>query len=247
MMTIMPIISLALVLFLLHLIVLSAQPDFGYYKCFIGRGTYPNGSPYQTNLNTLLSNFSSDTKIDYGFYSSTFGERPNIVHAQGLCRGDLSPSSCRNCLTVAKILLPRLCPNQKDAFGYFDLCTFQYSSRPLLGYLDPEFSYSFNNPQDAIDVEEYTSALHDLLQRLKSEAASGDSRRKVAVGSKPAGQFETVYGLVQCKPDMSRQNCDACLEKAISDIPLCCKNKIGGRVIKLSCNLRFEKGQFYSD
>ncbi|XP_028774372.1 cysteine-rich repeat secretory protein 38-like, partial [Neltuma alba] len=205
---------------------------------------YPNRSPYETNLNTLLSKITPNTIVDHGFYSSEYGQAPNIVHVRGLCRGDVNPITCRNCLNDAKTLLPKVCPNQKEAFGYYDFCTFQYASRPLLGYLDPEFAYSFNNPQNATDKKEFTSALNDLMQRLKSEAASGDSNFKLSVGSKIADESETVYGLVQCLPDLSRPDCNACLEKAISDIPLCCKNKIAGRVIKLSCNLRFERGRF---
>ncbi|KAI9128211.1 hypothetical protein K1719_001204 [Acacia pycnantha] len=242
------IISLALVLFLLRFTLLCAQPNFVYYKCFIGRGTYPNKSPYQNNLNTLLSNITSDTVFDYGFYSSTYGQSPNVVHVRGLCRGDVNPDTCRSCLNYAKTLLPKVCPNQKEAFGYYDFCIFHYASRPLLGYLDPQFSYSYNNPQNAINTKEYTSSLYDLMQRLKSEADSGDSNFKLAVGYKEADESdETVYGLAQCSPDLYKRDCEACLEKAISDIKLCCQNKVGGRVIKLSCNLRFERVHFYND
>lgn len=240
-------ISLAMVLLLLHLSLASGQPDFTFYKCFIGKGTFPNKSPYQNNLNILLSNITSDTIFDYGFYSSSYGQGPNVVHVQGLCRGDVNPISCRSCLNNAKTLLPKVCPNQKEAFGYYDFCIFHYASRPLLGYLDPQFSYSFNNPQNAMNTEEFTSALNVLMHRLKSEAASGDSNFKLAVGSKIADESETVYGLTQCLPDLSKRDCETCLENAISDIKLCCRNKVGGRVIKLSCNLRFERDHFYND
>ncbi|KAI9127667.1 hypothetical protein K1719_000660 [Acacia pycnantha] len=241
------IISLALVLFLLRLTLLSAQPSFTYHKCFIGRGTYPNKSPYQNNLNTLLSNIASDTIFDYGFYTSTYGQSPNVVHVRGLCRGDVNLETCRSCLLDAKTLLPKVCPNQKEAFGYSGLCIFHYASRPLLGYLDPQFSYGINNPQDAINPKEFKSSLSDLLKRLKSEAASGDSNFKLAVGYKEVNESQIVYGLTQCSPDLSEQDCEACLDKAISDIRFCCQNKIGGRVIKLSCNLQFEIYHFYND
>ncbi|KAI9128064.1 hypothetical protein K1719_001057 [Acacia pycnantha] len=243
------IISLALVLFFCHLIILSAQPPpFTYHNCSLSKGTYIKSSAYETNLNTLLSRFTPDTVIDYGFYTSSFGESPNKVHAQGLCRGDVEPYSCRKCLNDAKTLLPKLCPYQKDAFGYYEFCTFQYSSRSLLGiYRFPDFSYGFNNPEDAKDGESYTKALNDLMISLKTKAAAGDSTFKLAVGYKEADESEIVYGLAQCSPDLSRRDCDVCLVKAISKIPDCCENKIGGRVIKFSCNLRFERVHFYYD
>ncbi|XP_028772719.1 cysteine-rich repeat secretory protein 38-like [Neltuma alba] len=245
------IISLALVFFFHHLIILSAaQPSFVYYNCSLGKGTYIKPSAYYTNLNALLSSFTLDTVIDYGFYNSSFGKSPDKVHAQGLCRGDEEPLACRKCLNDAKTLLPKLCPYQKDAFGYYDICTFQYSSRSLLGiYRFPDFSHSFNNPQDAEDAQHYTIALNDLMRSLKSKAASGDSTFKFAAEYKMTGDESepTVYGLAQCSPDLSRRDCDACLGNAISKIPDCCENKIGGRVIKFSCNLRFEKVHFYDD
>jgi hypothetical protein len=36
-----------------------------------------------------------------------------------------------------------------------------------------------------------------------------------------------------------------CLEDAIVEIPKCCNNKLGGRVVKPSCNIRYESYLFY--
>ncbi|KAK4284436.1 hypothetical protein QN277_001268 [Acacia crassicarpa] len=237
-------ISLALVSFLSRLILSAQQPV--YSNCSLGKGTYTDSSVFHTNLNALLSNFSSDTKIDYGFYNSSYGESPNRVNALGLCRGDVKPETCRGCLKNATTILLKECPNQMEAFGYYDLCIFRYANRSIFGiYQDHDFSFSFNNPEKAQDAEKYTNALDDLMQSLRTKAAAGDSHLKVAMGNATAGGNETVYGLAQCTPDLSQQDCEDCLDKAISDISLCCQNKIGGRVIKLSCNLRFEKVHFY--
>ncbi|KAI9128034.1 hypothetical protein K1719_001027 [Acacia pycnantha] len=110
-------------------------------------------------------------------------------------------------------------------------------------YLDPSFSYSFNNSEDA---KSYTKALNDPMQNLKSQASGGGEDYKVAVGSQTSSQSETVYVLAQCMPDLSKKNCKDCLQNALSQILRCCL-KVGGRVIKYSCNLRFEKIQFYND
>ncbi|KAI9078162.1 hypothetical protein K1719_039861 [Acacia pycnantha] len=69
----------------------------------------------------------------------------------------------------------------------------------------------------------------------------------IVAGSSPPATilFQTIYGLVQCMPDLSEQDCGDCLEKAISSIPLLCNNKIGGRIIKWSCNIRYENYRFY--
>ncbi|RYQ93805.1 hypothetical protein Ahy_B09g100046 isoform B [Arachis hypogaea] len=42
-------------------------------------------SNYAKNLNTLLSTLTSNTKINYGFYNSSYGQNTDRVNAIGLC------------------------------------------------------------------------------------------------------------------------------------------------------------------
>lgn len=66
-------------------------------------GNYANGTIYQQNLNTLLSNFSSNLS-DSGFYNSSSGEGSNKVNAIALCRGDLGPDRCGTCVSDCTLL-----------------------------------------------------------------------------------------------------------------------------------------------
>jgi hypothetical protein len=50
---------------------------------------------------------------------------------------------------------------------------------------------------------------------------------------------------MQCTPDINYLDCNQCLVQAIANLPSCCGNKIGGRVIRPSCNLRYENYRFY--
>ncbi|XP_028806134.1 cysteine-rich receptor-like protein kinase 25 [Neltuma alba] len=112
-------------------------------------------------------------------------------------------------------------------------------------YQNPDFFYAVNNPSDVADADQCTLALDRLMQDLNTKAAAGGPNSKVADG-KASMPFQYVHGLTQCTPDLTEQNCEACLKKVISDIPFCCQNKVGGRVIKRNCNLRFEKNRFYN-
>ncbi|KAI9072117.1 hypothetical protein K1719_045919 [Acacia pycnantha] len=239
------IISIALLSFLSHSIILStAQQGFIYHLCYNSVGNYTNTSAYGTNLKTLLSNLTSDPKIDYGYYNSSEGQNPNRVNALGLCRVDVKPDSCRTCLNNASILLQNLCPNQKEAYGYNDGCILRYANRSMFGInQEPDFSIYMCNANNVTD-NKYSEVLDGLMRRLRSKAATGDNRRKFAANSATT-LFQTIYGLVQCMPDLSEQDCDDCLEKAISSIPSLCNNRIGGRIIKLSCNIRYENYRFY--
>ena len=49
---------------------------------------------------------------------------------------------------------------------------------------------------------------------------------------------------MQCTPDLSELSCSNCLEGATNEIPTCDSRK-GGRVVKPSCNLRYEIYRFY--
>ncbi|KAK4284433.1 hypothetical protein QN277_001265 [Acacia crassicarpa] len=240
-------IFLALISLLSHLLVLTAQPDFFFHKCFNESGNYTKPSAYHTNLNTLLSNFTSDTKIDYGFYNYSNGETPNRVNALGMCRGDVKPDSCRSCLNNAITLLPNLCPYQKEAFGYYDLCMFRYASRQMFGiYQDHDFQNYSGNQTDAVDANKYKDSAIKLLHSLKERAKVGEgSYHKVAAGNATADQSQAAYGLVQCTPDLNEQDCFDCLTDSIFYIPNCCQDKVGGRVIKLNCNIRFENFLFF--
>ncbi|XP_028753431.1 putative receptor-like protein kinase At4g00960 isoform X4 [Neltuma alba] len=239
------IISIALLSFVSHFIILTtAQQNFLHHLCFNSAGNYTNTSSYDTNLKTLLSNLTSDPKIDYGYYTSSEGQNPNRVNALGLCRADVKPDSCRSCLNNATILLRKLCPNQKEGYGFNDGCILRYANRSMSGInQDPNYLYYMCNGNNATD-DKYNEVLDGLMRRLRSKAAAGDTRRKFAAGT-AAALFQTVYGLAQCIPDLSEQDCGDCLEKAIASIPRVCNNKIGGRIIKLSCNVRYENFRFY--
>jgi hypothetical protein len=108
-----------------------------------------------------------------------------------------------------------------------------------------------SSPTNATNVDQFelfNSVLGNLMKKLKDKAASSDdSRVKYAADNATDVNlnFQTIYGLVQCTPDLSSQDCNRCLDAAISKIPSCCNNKIGGRVLKPSCNIQFESTLFY--
>ncbi|KAG4984362.1 hypothetical protein JHK87_029111 [Glycine soja] len=230
--------------------VVRTSQDFHYccdYKQ--ARGNYTANSPYQTNLNTLLSTLTSNTDIDYGFYNFTNGENPDKVYAIGLCRGDINPDECRNCLKLSRANLTELCPVQKDAIGWYedDICMLRYSDYQIFNKVEDGQTYYDHSEEIATDLDQFTNDLKNLMTILKGKAAAGDSRLKYDVGSILGPDNKFIYGLVQCTPDLSGSECDDCLGRSIQVIPTdCCENRTGGKVVRPSCNLRFRtSGPFY--
>ena len=223
----------------------NAQPSFLYYSCMNGNGNYTANSTYQSNLNNLLSNVSSNTQIDYGFYNFSYGQDNDKVNAIGLCRGDVKPNDCLSCLNDSRVLLTQLCPNQKEAIGWYDKCMLRYSNRTIFNTMENSPGFHMCNPGNATDIDQFNQVLRNLLDSLISTAQSGNSQRKFAASSVKGPGFQTIYGLVQCTPDLSEQDCDDCLIQAISGIPQYCDSRKGGRILVPSCNFRYEIYPFY--
>ncbi|XP_030937773.1 cysteine-rich receptor-like protein kinase 29 [Quercus lobata] len=223
-----------------------AQPDFLDHFCSDDKGNYTSNSTYKANLNQVLSSLSSNTEIDYGFYKFSYGQSPDKVYSLGLCRGDAKPDICRSCLNNATNLLPLLCPNQKEAIGWYDYCMLRYSLRNIFGIMEDTPAYDMGNTSNLSgNLDQFNQDLGTLLNSKRVQAAAGGSLRKFAEGNATAPNNQTLYSLVQCTPDLSDKDCSECLAQAFGYIPGCCGAKQGGRVNTPSCYFRFEVYLFY--
>ncbi|KAL8136780.1 LOW QUALITY PROTEIN: hypothetical protein V2J09_002781 [Rumex salicifolius] len=225
-----------LLLVLLHMVSFcTAQQTFLYSLCIDSNGNYTEDSTYKTNLDALLSDISSDTQINYGFYNLSAGQDPDKAYGIGLCRGDVSVADCRTCLYNS-----RLCPNQKEAIGWHDECMLRFSSTSIFQVRADFPRFYMSNPNNASDVDQFNEKLSDLVRGLRDKASLGDSMLKFAMGNASVDGFLNLYSYVQCTPDLNQLDCYNCLERAINEIPNCCASKEGGRNFSPSCNMRYE-------
>ncbi|KAK6932401.1 Gnk2-homologous domain [Dillenia turbinata] len=241
--------TLFLLLSLLHLVAISiSQPDFLYHFCIDDHGNYTSNSTYKQNLDQALSTFtaSNSSGNGYGFFNVSVGENTAKVNAIALCRGDVGLDSCRSCLNDSNYKLLQVCPNQKEAIGWYDNCMLRYSNRSILSKEETSPGFYLANGNNISNVDEFNQELGSLLNNLKNQAASGGALRKYATGNVSFGNFQTIYGLVQCTPDLMETECINCVDNARENIPTCCDGKEGGRVVYPSCNIRYEIYQFYN-
>ncbi|KAK3188242.1 hypothetical protein Dsin_027803 [Dipteronia sinensis] len=110
--------------------------------------------------------------------------------------------------------------------------------------LTPRFALTSPKNVTAILSYQFNQALVNLLYSLRSEAASGNSLRKFAVG-KTSVMENKIYAFVQCTPDLSELNCTNCLGTIIGRIQYCCNDKEGTRIYAPSCKLRFASNSFF--
>ncbi|CAK7350963.1 unnamed protein product [Dovyalis caffra] len=104
------------------------------------------------------------------------------------------------------------------------------------------------NPENITVNVEYNELVVRTITGAANEAASAPSgAKKFAVKKVVYTWREDLYVLVQCTPDLSTSDCKQCLQAAIANLPVCCNNKQGGRVLFPSCNFRFENYSFYNE
>uniref|UniRef100_A0A803LKV9 non-specific serine/threonine protein kinase n=1 Tax=Chenopodium quinoa TaxID=63459 RepID=A0A803LKV9_CHEQI len=166
----------------------------------------------------------------------------------GVVRGDLSVSDCQDCIADSTKRLPEDCSTQKEAIGYhYSNCMVRYANRPIFGIkeLSPNCTslrYKFKIP--ASDVEKFRYKLSILFDGLKNVVSARDSRNKFAIGFENVTASLSVYGLMQCNPDLSNSDCSDCLQVGIRQLEPYFSNVTGAGIYGPSCSLQFENYRF---
>ncbi|XP_076907094.1 cysteine-rich receptor-like protein kinase 10 isoform X2 [Bidens hawaiensis] len=226
----------------------AQPPAFIKYYCE-NAANYTRNSTYQINLSVALSALPS-TNSGLGFFNFSSGQGSDRVNSVALCRGDVNPDACRSCLDDSIVNLQQFCPNQKEAIIYYDNCLLQYSNQTVLGHVNASAMSTlyFWNLQNATDKDQFNRALRLLLSKLRAEAAAGDSLKKFASGNTTGPDLPRIYGLMQCTPDLSEEQCSDCLEWAVNQFVINGHGgMVGGRTVIPTCNFRYEIYRFFGD
>ncbi|KAL2931893.1 Cysteine-rich receptor-like protein kinase 10 [Bienertia sinuspersici] len=236
-----------ILIFSIPKLVFTQFTAFTYKSCSDGF-TYSPNSSYQSNLKTALNSLSTDTRTTNGFYNFTVGQQPDQVSSFALCRGDVPVNTCRACIQRAAELIIGSdgCPNQKQAFGYSGYCSIYFSNGSIYGKLQDDLSPWFITDSNTItNSKGFNQSLYSLMNSLQNEAASGNTTLKYAAGKAGFSGGQDLYGLVQCSPDLSKQNCVQCIQKLISLKP---KSKISGvTMVEPNCFVRYNLDPFYGN
>ncbi|XVF27792.1 hypothetical protein REPUB_Repub14bG0139500 [Reevesia pubescens] len=238
----------SVLLFLLHFAKSQLADVYFEARCNQTIGNYTGNSPYETNLNNIISQFASLTDFNYGFFNLSAGKSPDEVNSISLCRGDINQDQCNSCLNYTATELNQLfCRSNKEATAWSEFCLVRYANRNMYGQLENDPHTCVFNTENASNPDQFNQALSELLDNLSNEAAAGGPLRKYAAGNSSAGNLQTVYAMVQCTPDLDQQNCTACLDFARQELSKCCSGRIGCRVLRPNCVLRFESNLFFNE
>ncbi|KAL7088773.1 hypothetical protein ACP275_13G147600 [Erythranthe tilingii] len=235
---------LLLVFFIKKLSSFVGAQDQNLYVC-LNNGNYTVNSTYSRNLNTLLSSLSSNI-ADNGFYNASVGRNLDTANALVLCRTDRTLDQCRTCVQNAAVGVLDVCPNQRQAVIWYEFCMLRYSNEPIYGTPAFDPGYNLRNTLDvSSSVDRFRENRTRLLADLLTQAANGSSAVKGGAGSRNTSNSETLYGLVQCTPDLSPEDCYDCLNRAVQPIEV--STARGMRILMPSCNIRYELYSFYNE
>ncbi|XP_010529575.1 PREDICTED: cysteine-rich receptor-like protein kinase 10 isoform X2 [Tarenaya hassleriana] len=231
-------IKVVVVMIIISFRACGQDPTYIYHIC-PNTTTYTRNDSYFTNLETLLTTFSSNDVTYYstGFQNIPAGQSPDMVIGLFLCRGDISPEVCRGCVAFAANDTLRRCPNEKEALIWYDECILRYSDRNILLVPATDSGIILMNTQNisASQRDRFNDLLFSTMEQAVDEALN--SSRKFSTVQVEFTKSEKLYTLVQCTPDLTRQDCESCMRKSINELP---RGMLGGRVLLPSCYSRYE-------
>ncbi|KAL0012448.1 hypothetical protein SO802_007556 [Lithocarpus litseifolius] len=206
---------------------------------------YTAGSPFENNLKEdlflSLSSNSSFTK----FYNTFSGNDPDRVYGLYMCFNYVNGNDCQSCVSLATTDIVKLCPNSKEAFVGEELCQFLYSNQNFFGQLDVTGNIPKQNEENISEPQLFKGVVNNVLSNLAKKAAFDPLANIMYATREEPFKDDTIYALVQCGTDLSANQCNSCLQKAISDIQTCCFFSVGARLFSRSCYLRYELYNFY--
>ncbi|PHT86144.1 hypothetical protein T459_08250 [Capsicum annuum] len=173
------------------------------------------------------------------------GEEPDKVHGVFLCRGDVAPKDCQNCLDVATEQIPLECLLSKQVGIWYNECLVRYSNVSFATTLDVTSYHVSHGLGNVSRPEQFKGNMSAMFDNLITQATTVNSNLKYArTNSYEISPFQRLYGMVQCLPDLSAVDCRACLKNAfseISNLPLSdAEVPVSGKAVLASCNLRHE-------
>uniref|UniRef100_A0A0E0ISZ9 non-specific serine/threonine protein kinase n=1 Tax=Oryza nivara TaxID=4536 RepID=A0A0E0ISZ9_ORYNI len=221
------------------------------------------GSAYLSNLRALGGALSRRA-LATGFASGSYGAAPDEVHGLVLCRGDFTGGNCTDGLASAfRDAAAQFCPGAADATVYYDQYMIRYTNdgRLLSDPGDNEPLWSGKNMNEVTGADaaaRFMAKATELMNRTADLAAFGSPPSSSSPSRYATGEtwfdeqgVSVVYGLVQCTPDLTGEQCRSCLAGIIAQMPKlfgdASSRPVGGRILGVRCNLRYEKDVFFKE
>ncbi|XP_021764216.1 cysteine-rich receptor-like protein kinase 5 [Chenopodium quinoa] len=219
--------------------------NFNMSNCY-NSSLYDLNSTFETNFNQLLSSLVSRvSSAKNGLLKHKQGQdNQDPVYGLALCRGDLYPNECHECIQMASNQIKSFCPRATQAILWKEPCMIQYSNQSFFSLLQEQPSQAlFNENKVTNQVQDWITLIKNSLDEITTNAASSTSSKMYDMTEVWYSPMTTnVFTMAQCTPDLSTENCTKCFSTARSQLNE--TNRVGGIMLMPSCTLRYEAYQF---
>uniref|UniRef100_A0A0E0C1H5 Protein kinase domain-containing protein n=1 Tax=Oryza meridionalis TaxID=40149 RepID=A0A0E0C1H5_9ORYZ len=222
-----------------------------YSDCGKTASRYGPNSTYRSNLQALGVALVAEANAT-GFATKRVGIAPDEVYGLVLCRGDhIGPDCTRELAAAFQEVTSALCPSSKDATVYYDKYMLRFSSDDFLATLSNEPEWVAENT-NSVKGGEAAGLLAErvmvLMVKMASYAANSSSRYATGEVSVGTQGVEKVYGLVQCTPDLTGEQCLSCVGNIGTKMPtwsVIITGQVGAMVVGLRCKAHYEADLFF--
>ncbi|KAG7619644.1 Gnk2-homologous domain [Arabidopsis suecica] len=223
-------------------------------------GSFFNGnSSYAQNRRDLFSTLPNKVVTNGGFYNSSLGKSPNIVHAVALCGRGYEQQACIRCVdsAIQGILTTTSCLNRVDSFTWDKdeednvSCLVSTSNHSTFGNLElrPSVRYQIPNsiePSKNMTLfEQEWNAMANRTVESATEAETSSVLKYYSAEKAEFTEFPNVYMLMQCTPDITSQDCKTCLGECVTLFKEQVWGRQGGEVYRPSCFFRWDLYAFH--
>ncbi|KAJ4974223.1 hypothetical protein NE237_007397 [Protea cynaroides] len=229
----LPLLNLFLILSSLPNPSTAGTESFIYGGC--SQLTYAPGSPFESNLNSLLTSLvNSATYSAFNKFTIYGSSQQDIVYGLYQCRGDLSMPDCADCVTQAVSQIGVFCSSTTGGALQLQGCLIKYDNTSFLGVEDKTVVLKKCGPPLGYDS--------DLMSRRDAVLDSLDN----GGGLFRVGGSGEVQGMAQCVGDLNANQCQDCVTAAVGKLKSDCGAAAYGDMFLAKCYVRYSTGGDYS-
>ncbi|KAL6657914.1 hypothetical protein ACP70R_005694 [Stipagrostis hirtigluma subsp. patula] len=184
-----------------------------------GAGYVANGT-FQANLNTLAAALPANASASpEGFATASAGAAPDQANALALCRGDTNASSCAACVAAAFRDARRACPLDKGVTVFKDACVLRFAGIRFLDFLNEdqwivsELVPNVDTAPGSVKAPDtwFVAVVTAIFGALVDRAATATNSTRKYFATAEMDFDPKIYGLAQCTPDLTPDQCRGCL------------------------------------
>ncbi|KAK9215334.1 hypothetical protein WN944_007339 [Citrus x changshan-huyou] len=221
--------------------------NYLYHACPRENNT-ASGDIFMYNLATLKEKLYNEGGRSL-YNETTEGDYPDKVYGIYNCKFDVSYEACQDCIKVAIDTTAKNCTGAKVAIVWYDQCMVRFSNDSFPFSLNTSETVYLWNIMNVTDPYKFSNILAQSFSDLIQNVTSRDSNSKYAAAAQivNASSIDRIWTLVQCRPYMSKSDCNICLRASVSGISSCCYGRQGVRALSPSCVIRYEMYPFFED